>query len=299
MEKTILQYQKAFNVVVKRLKSNDSVLAVMVFGSMITGDLWDESDIDLLIICRNNMDNVKNLYTEEEDVPIHVKLMSKNNFLQLPKQDLKRGFIHRIISSSKLIFSKDLDITSKYDVRRYYPDLDRERWNMVYLGDLFKSMSICKKYLQNDGIYTSYIAAVRSIEEFSKLYINSSGHMVSKDTMTMAMNLNDDFKVCVDNLFFSNIEEIKKSIEDTMNYLKKNIDKNIQNVTNILLNYMRKKDCFLSSEDIKKDEMFYNYNINMEEILNELWKRDLIKKEYRNYRAKDGTSLFKENVYFI
>ena len=69
MEKTILQYQKAFNVVVKRLKSNDSVLAVMVFGSMITGDLWDESDIDLLIICRNNMDNVKNLYTEEEDIP--------------------------------------------------------------------------------------------------------------------------------------------------------------------------------------------------------------------------------------
>ena len=44
MERTILQYQKAFNSIIERLKSNDSVLAVMVFGSMVTGDLWDESD---------------------------------------------------------------------------------------------------------------------------------------------------------------------------------------------------------------------------------------------------------------
>ncbi|CAB1251518.1 nucleotidyltransferase domain-containing protein [Clostridium sp. MT-14] len=299
MEKTILQYQKAFNITIERLRTNDSILAVMVFGSMITGDLWDESDIDLLIVCENDMDDVKNLYTEEVGVPIHVKFMSKNNFLQLPEQDLKGGFIHRIISSSRLIFSKDMDITSKYDVGRYYPDLDRERWNMFYLGELFKSMSICKKYLQNNGIHTSYIAAVRSIEEFSKLYINSSGHMISKDAMTMTMNLNNDFKVCVDNLFFNDIREVEKSIEDTMNYLKKNVDKNIRNVAKILLNYMREKDCFLSSEDIKNDELFCNYNINMEEILNELWKRNLIKKESRDYRTKDGTCLFKENVYFI
>ncbi|MHC6180679.1 nucleotidyltransferase domain-containing protein [Clostridium sp. JNZ X4-2] len=299
MEKTILQYQKAFNAVIEKLKANDSILAAMVFGSMITGDLWDESDIDLLVVCDNNMDNMKNLYTEKEGVPIHVKLMSKSNFLQLPEQDLKGGFIHRIISSSRLIFSKDMDITSKYDVGRYYPDLDRERWNMFYLGELFKNMSICKKYLQNDGIHTSYIAAVRSIEEFSKLYINSSGHMISKDAMTIAMNLNDDFKLCVDNLFFNNAEKVENAIKDTMDYLKKNVDKNIRNVAKVLLNYMREKDCFLSSEDIRNDELFYNYNINVEEILNQLWKKNLIKRETRDYKMKNGTPLFKENVYFI
>jgi hypothetical protein len=31
MEKSILQYQKAFNYIVDRLKGKDSVLAVMVF----------------------------------------------------------------------------------------------------------------------------------------------------------------------------------------------------------------------------------------------------------------------------
>jgi len=39
MEKTIVQYQKAFNGLVEKLKGNSSILAVMVFGSVVTGDL--------------------------------------------------------------------------------------------------------------------------------------------------------------------------------------------------------------------------------------------------------------------
>ena len=46
MGRTILQYQKAFNSAINRFKANKLVLAVMVFGSMVSGDLWDESDID-------------------------------------------------------------------------------------------------------------------------------------------------------------------------------------------------------------------------------------------------------------
>ncbi|AZV58154.1 nucleotidyltransferase domain-containing protein [Clostridium sp. AWRP] len=298
MEKTILQYQKAFNSTIDRLKANDVVLAVMVFGSMVTGDLWDESDIDLLVVFDNKRGSIKNIYTEEKGIQIHVKLVSKSNFLQMPEKNLKGGFISRIISSSRLVFSKDKEITSKYDTGRYYSDLDRERWNMYYIGELFKSMGICKKYLQNDNVYTSYIAAVRSVEEFSRLYVNSSGHMISKDSMTISMNLNDNFKKCVDKLFFKN-ENIVDSINSTIDYLTENVNRDIRNTTKLLLNYMREKDCFLSSEDIKNDDLFYHYNINMEEILNKLWERNILKKETRNYKLKDGTVLFKENVYFI
>ena len=80
MEKSILQYQKAFNNIIERLKSNDSVLAVMVFGSMVTGDLWDESDIDVFVILDKKNPDIENIYTEEKEVPVHIKLMSKNKF---------------------------------------------------------------------------------------------------------------------------------------------------------------------------------------------------------------------------
>ncbi|MBC2581161.1 nucleotidyltransferase domain-containing protein [Clostridium sp. DJ247] len=298
MERTILQYQKAFNSIIERLKSNESVLAVMVFGSMVTGDLWDESDIDLFVVLNKKNHDIENIYTEEKDIPVHIKLMSKSKFLQLHEEDLRGGFIHRIFASSRLVFSKDAEVTTRYDNGRYYPDLDRERWNMVYLGNLLKSIGISKKYLHNNGVCTAYTAAVKSVEEFARLYVNSSGYMISKDAMTMAMNLNDDFRKCVEELFF-NKTNIEEAINNTLKLLQKNVDESIRNLTNVLLNYMREKDSFLSAENIKKDKLFSSYDINMEDILNKLWEKNIIKKETRDYKTEEGNVLFKENVYFI
>lgn len=298
MEKSILQYQRAFNSVVDKLKSNSSVLAAMVFGSMVTGDLWDESDIDFFVITNKEPSEIKNIYTEENDVPVHIKIMSKEKLMQLYESNIRGGFIHRIFASSRLVFSRDMDITNKYNNGRYYPDIDKERWNMVYLGNLLKNISICKKYLHNGGVFTAYSIAVRCIDDYSKLYINLSGYMISKDAMTMTMNLNDEFKKHVEDLFFKE-NKLEKVIENTIEYLQKAIDKNIKNSTTLLLEFMKKKDGFLSAEDIKNDRLFEGFDISIEDILNELWKKSIIKKDSRDYKPEYGNTIVKENVYFI
>ncbi|MBP1743655.1 MAG: nucleotidyltransferase [Firmicutes bacterium] len=298
MEKSILQYQKAFNSIVERLKSNDSVLAVMVFGSMVTGDLWDESDIDLFVIVDQKMNAMKNIYTEEKGVPVHSKVMSKSKFLVLYEEDLRGGFIHRVFASSRLVFSKDADITNRYDNGRFYPDLDRERWNMVYLGNLLKSIGLCRKYIQNEGIFTAYTAAVKSMEEYAKLYVNSSGYMISKDAMTMAMNLSSGFKSHVENLFF-NMGDKKEVITAALSFVQGAVDDSIRNYCGVLIDFMNDRDSFLSAEDVENDKVFNSYSINMEEILNKLWEKNIIKKDTRDYKSDEGKVLFKENVYFL
>lgn len=298
MEKSIMQYQRAFNNIVDKLKVNQSVLAVMVFGSMVTGDLWDESDIDFFVIMDKKPSEIKNIYTEENDVPVHIKIMSKDKFMQLHESDLRGGFIHRIFASSRLVFSRDMDITTRYNNGRYYPDIDKDRWNMVYLGKLLKNISICKKYLHNGGLFTAYSIAVRCIEDYSRLYINLSGYMISKDAMTMTMNLNDEFKEHVEDLFFKG-DKPEKIVENTIEYLQKAIDKNIKNSTSLLIEFMKKKDTFLSAEDIKNDKLFEGFDISIEDILNELWKKNIIKKDNRDYKSEDGKLIVKENVYFI
>lgn len=297
MEKTILQYQKAFNNTIDKLKQNESVLAAMVFGSMVTGDLWDESDIDLFVVANTESMEIKNIYMEEKNVPIHIKLMNKEKFLRLQEDDLKGGFIHRIFASSRLVFSKDLDVTAKYDNGRYYPDVDRERWNMVYLGNVIKGISTCRKYLNNEGLYTAYVSSVKCVEDYARLFINSSGYMISKDAITMAINVNDNFKSCIDELFEGK-DNLSVRISKTIKYISDELDKNLRDITALLLNYMKEKDCFLSTEDIKKDKLFKDYNIEIEEILNKLWEKNMIKKETRELKIKDKV-LIRENVYFI
>lgn len=299
MNNKILKYQGAFNNVVKKMKNNDSILAVMVFGSIITGDLWKESDIDLFVISKDsNIEGLRNIYTEEEEVPVHVKLMSKERFLNIHEEDLIGGFIHRIFASSRLVFSRDEEVTLKYDMGRYYPDVEREKWSMVYLGNLLKNMSVCEKYLNVRSLHMAYSEAVKCVEDFSKLYVNSSGYMISKDVIVVAMNLDDKLKELIDNLFF-NKTNIENSIQELIDYLHLNIEGNFKSYTSILLNYMAKKDCLLSAEEIKKDEFFINYKIDFEGILNKLWQKQIIKRQIRDFKSKNNEPLFKEKVYTI
>lgn len=299
MPNTITMYQKAFNSLIERLKDTDSILAAMVFGSVVTGDLWEESDIDLFVISKDKIQNIVNVYTEEKGMPVHIKLMSKEKLLSLHEEEVLGGFLHRIFVSSRLVFSKDEEITAKYDLGRYYPDVDREKWNMVYLGDLLKSIGVCKKYLANNGLYMAYSATVKCVEDFSKLYINSSGYMISKDVMTMAMNLNDEFKDYVDRLFFSNKEDMIEAINRIINFFEENINENFKKYTNILLRYMKDKDCFLSTEGIKKGEFFKDYKIDFENILNKLWEKGIVKKQSRELKDDSNNIICKEKVYYI
>lgn len=298
LEKIIVKYQKAYNKIIDKLKSKDNVLAIMVFGSMVTGDIWNESDIDLFVVTKDEPSTIKNIYTEERDVPIHIKLMSKDKFLQLHESDLRGGFIHRIFASSKLVLSKDTDITNRYNDGRYYPDIDRERWNVVYLGKVLKGMSSCKKYLQSGRKISAYSLCVDCIQEYSKLYINFSGHMVSNDAMSTVMNLNGEFKECVENLFNSN-KAIEESIEAVLSLISIHLDMNIKNMAHIILEFMDKSKMSLSAEDIKGDKLFEGYNIEVEEILNELHRKNIIKKCTRDFVLSNGEVLIKEKVYSI
>lgn len=298
MLSTITRYQRAFNSLVKKLKQNESVLAVMVFGSMITGDLWRESDIDLFVVSKDNIEDMKNIYIEENGVPVHIKFMSKETFLNLHEKNLIGGFIHRVFVSSKLVFSKDEEITTKYDMGRYYPDTEREKWNLVYLGSLLKNTSSCEKYLNVGNEYMAYNEILKAIEDFSKLYVNNSGYMISKDVIVVAMNLDDNLKKLVDELFFEK-KNIEKGIKQTVDFFDESLKLNLKKYTKLLLDYMRKKDDFLSSEDMKKSQFFENYKIDFEIILNKLWENKIIKKDNREFKDESNKVLFKEKVYFI
>ncbi|HEY5588341.1 MAG TPA: nucleotidyltransferase domain-containing protein, partial [Candidatus Paceibacterota bacterium] len=161
-----------------------------------------------------------------------------------------------------------------------------------------KDMGVCKKYLWSDGIYTSYTTAIRCIEKYSRLFINSSGYMISKDVLAMSMNLNEDFKQCVDKLFFEK-SNIAETIQETMNFLEGSINSSIKSNCALLLNYMREQDKFLSAEEIMEEELFVDFDIDMEELLNKLWERDIIKKESRDFKIDKEKVLFKQNVYFV
>ncbi|MBE6072695.1 MAG: nucleotidyltransferase domain-containing protein [Clostridium butyricum] len=295
MLQSILNYQKASEKLITILKTNKKVLTVFAFGSIVNGDLWEESDIDIFVVYKDNFQEIRDVYSEILDIPIHMKILNKEKFLELYKTNGKKGIIRNLLVSSKMIISKDEEIENIYNKAKYTLDKHIGLYNLVYLGTLIKNLRVSKKYLHNDSIYTSYEVLIRALDSFSKLYLNLNGYTVSKDAVKMTMNLNNQFNILVKNLFDKG--ELKENINETIQYVENFLDVNINVAAKLILEYLNERKDFVSSYEIKNDEKFKDFNIKIEDILKELYKRNIIVKKSRKLDLQQREKLINENVY--
>ena len=294
MSNVILKYQEAFKKMCSEFEKSEAIRGAMVFGSMITGDLWEESDIDIILVLNEKFEGVKNIYTEANKVPVHIKAISKQNFFEMNNN--LHECIQKDLNSSRLIISKDSEITDRFNSLRYTVSNDDKKWSLVYLGQLLKDIKVCKKYISNQDKYTAFPLAIRCVDSFSKLFIIDEGYMVSKDAISVCLNLNDKWKGVVEDLFFSE-EDKEKAIKNILKYIDKYLTLNIKKSSSLLLDILRENRKFLSSEEIKNNRIFEEVDISIEEVLNELLKKDIVRKEKRVVVGFNGTSNIKENAY--
>lgn len=295
MLKAILNYQKASEKLINSLKTNMKVLAVFAFGSIVNGDLWEESDIDIFVVYKDQFYNIRDVHSEILEIPVHMKIICKDKFMELYDNNGKKGEIRNMLTSSKLVFSRDDEIEALFNKAKYSMDKFTGIWNLVYLGKLIKDLGVSKKYLHNDKLVTSFEVLIRALDSFSKLYLNISGYTVSKDAIKMAMNLNNRFNILVENLMQGDLKH--EYINDIIEYIGDYLDENISIAARFLLDYLEEKNTYLSSYEIKNDDKFSQFNIKIEDILKELFKYGFIDKKSRKLELPVREKLINENVY--
>lgn len=294
MFKAILDYQNAFNEITQKLKKNTEIVAIFVFGSMVTGDLWEGSDIDLLVVHKEEFDEIRGVYSHINNIPIHMKFLSKESFKKNYYEEGQKGVIKKTLTSSKLIYSIDSEITELYQKAIYVLHSDKGRWNLVYLSNLLREIGICRKYLKYDG-YTAYELVMRALKNFSKLYLSMNEYTVSKDSLSMACNLNDDLNDMVKNLF--DTEKDKNNIIKLLEFMEYYLKYNIQKASRDLIEFLKDENKSLSAYEIKNHIYFKNFNIRVEQILKALLKEGIVEKSSRELNDSKGNLIIKENVY--
>ena len=80
MAKSVIDYQNAYREITEILKKNTNILSIFVFGSMVSGDLWEGSNIDLFAIYNDDFNEIRDVYSEVLEIPVHIKFLSKESF---------------------------------------------------------------------------------------------------------------------------------------------------------------------------------------------------------------------------
>ncbi|WP_300384016.1 nucleotidyltransferase domain-containing protein [Clostridium sp.] len=298
MGKQVIDYQNAYKEITEKLIKNENTLAIFVFGSMVSGDIWEESDIDLFVIYKNDFKKLRDVYMEVFEIPIHIKFLSKESFNKSLLELEREGELRNTLTSSKLIYSIDNEVSEIYQRNIYLVKDERKLNNLIYLGELLKEIGVCKKYLSTGGILTAYEVIFKALNSFSKLYLNLNGYRVSKDSLSMACNLNDNLNNNITELIYEKEKDVY--INDIIKIMDKFIDDNLENSTSELINILNKENKKLSAYDLKSMKPFNIFNMKMEDILKRLYYKGVIKKEKRGLLLNNEKEILcEENVYFL
>ena len=119
------------------------------------------------------------------------------------------------------------------------------------LGDVIKEIRVCKKYISMGSMYTAYELLLRAVNNFSMLYLSINGYTVSKDSLAMACNLNDELNDKVHNLLYKEVSY--EAIRDVVDYIENYLEYNIEKAAKEIIDFMKNQGSLIGSYDIKNN----------------------------------------------
>lgn len=225
---TLSLYEESMKDFVERVEKDSNVIAAILFGSLVTGKVWNESDIDIILISKDNTKDYDQYWIADGDIIIQVGIYSRRYFRQSVETSLEGSLIHHILSTGKLLFSKDDSLT------QYLEDLDRigerdrqmallllGRYVPAELSKVRKSLYFYKNPLMALPFHLFVIGRLASIE------VIKHGKIPERENLLQALECNPEFFDAAYTEILTEgptMESMEKALRLTTEYLEKNAE---------------------------------------------------------------------------
>jgi len=120
-----MRYQEALRVFVERVRADDKIVAAILFGSLSYDAVWEYSDIDVYLVCKDDKRPVEGLCLVERGINIHAVLYPRAKFRQMLEGAAQGSFFHSTVVRSTLLFSRDEALREAYENARHLGEKDR------------------------------------------------------------------------------------------------------------------------------------------------------------------------------
>ena len=185
------RYQNAADSFVNNVKDDPNVIAVIICGSLAYDQVWEKSDIDTILVVRDQVLKNDSYCIVEDDITINVFLVVRSGFKRFLESISGGSFMHSFYSKGKIVFSSD---DSLYD---YFEDFKKmgsdDIAHTVFLSacELVHTYDKCLKWLtvKKDPLYAQYYL-LKAAEVIARMEVCMSGESPSREAILKANQLN-------------------------------------------------------------------------------------------------------------
>ena len=84
-------------------------------GSLSYDVVWEKSDIDLMLVTRDEKNEREGVVLVELDVNIHANLITRSEFRKRVEGALGSSILHSTLSKGRMLFTRDETIAKLWD----------------------------------------------------------------------------------------------------------------------------------------------------------------------------------------
>src|SRR5580765_1883579 len=266
-ETTQRRFAAALDAFVERAKQEPYLLAIILGGSLSHDRVWEKSDIDLLVIGRDEKDDrtreCKSFSLVENGVNIHASLQSRSQFKRMIEGSLQSTFMHSFFSQSRLLFTRDETIRELYDNVERLGTKDRQvqllRAGTGVLPCLYKA----QKWFQakNDLDY-AFLWIMYCVSELARVEVFLNHQVAGREVIQQALALNPKlFQALYTDLI--NQKKTAQTIGTALELIDLYLKKKVRVLFEPILDYLTEQGAARSATEI---ETHFKNQMNLEGV---------------------------------
>jgi uncharacterized protein len=194
-ETTVQQrYEEALASFVEKVRQDRYIIAAILCGSLAYDQVWEKSDIDILLIGKEEKKPVQDFYLVENGINIHALLFPRSKFKGRLEGALHGSFFHSFFSKSTLLFSTDDTIREYYEDVQHVGARDREVQLLKAATWLLPTLAKAEKwfYIKKDMAYSA-LYILYMTDRLATIEVLLNGEVPSREVVQQALKHNPSF----------------------------------------------------------------------------------------------------------
>ena len=187
-------HEQALQSFLDKVQQDRTVLAAILFGSMAYDDVWEKSDVDVMLVTDEEKAANKGYYFVEHGVNIHAVVQRRSQFKKAMEADLGGGFGQSTLMRSTLLFCRDDSIREYYDNVHRLGSLDRS-YRLLRAGTfVLPILAKAEKWLYVKGdVDYSFLWLMFTVNGLATIEVLLHGEVPGREVTAQALRHNPAF----------------------------------------------------------------------------------------------------------
>ena len=190
------RYHEALDSLITKVKKDRNIIAAILCGSMSYDQVWDKSDIDLLLVQREGKGDPRGYTLAENEVNIHAEVVPRSQLRQWQEAALQGSFEHSFFSRSTLLFCSDESVKTWYQNADLHNIGERDRGLqlLIVATGLLPTLRYAEKqFYVNKDLNYSFLSILRTVESLARIEVILNDEVPSREVIQPALEYNPAF----------------------------------------------------------------------------------------------------------